>query len=456
MKQFDYIDSKRGIYDIKQFFVVSIIFFVALALYYTLTSYKEHIPLYLEQIRLMASAYYVLMILVCFYRMRVSRLLILNAVMMFVLLLLVKLTYERAGANTFNGAVDAQKYLNETLAFAHLSYGDFVEQIYNNRFDIHDLGNFTLNYIVYQIYPDKEFVIYGVAFFNIIFLYISSVYLFKLAQLFRFNDIISKLITILYAASPYALITISNGLKEVFFVMVIILAMYYICKAQREHPLKNILIAAPFIYGTNLFRGAIFYMVVLSAIVALTSKRENKKMYLLLMCIGAIVGGYFLPLFLETFLDRSQELSEQIINFRFRNRITSFSTSVFPYVAAFFGPYSNFDRLGTSGLTFVTSITMFIKAILSLWFVVGIFRIIKHYKEEYYPMLVYILASIAMLIQSGVSLDMRFHFTYLPFFFIVAFSGNIKHKYINYLYILIIVVICVLYCTRPVYSGTSA
>lgn len=449
------IDTALGIKTIREYLIVSIIFYIVLALYYTCTGYKEPIPLYLEQARIIVTAYYILAILLCFYRISPRNLLIFNAIMALVCVLNVKMVYEVSHTNIFGGAVDANKYFNETIKFAHLSYSEFQERLFSNGFDIHDMGNFTLQYIMYNIYPNQRFLVYGVVVVNVIFLYISSVFLFKLCRMFNFNMIISKLSTMLYAASPFAMLTIADGLKEVFFNLFIILAMYFLCKAYRGHAFKNLLFAIPFIYGVNLFRGAVFYMFILVALVSLTANYKHKKSYLLFMFISAIVGFYFLPMILDTVMGRSQELSEQIVTFRFRGRINDFMSSMLPPIAGIFGPFPNLDRLGTSGLVFVSSLSMFVKSILSLWFVIGIYKIVTQYKAEYYGMLVYVLSTLLMLMQSGVTLDLRFHFTYLPFFFPICFLGVQKQNYINYGYVLIVITFIVLYASRAVFSGTS-
>lgn len=449
------IDTPLGIKKIRQYLIFSIVIYIIIALYYTCTDYKEPIPLYLEQARIIVTAYYILAILLCFYRISARNLLIFNAIMALVCVINVKMVYEVAHVNIFGGAVDANKYFNETINFAHLSFSEFQERLYNNGFDIHDMGNFSLHYIVYNIYPDQRFLVYGVAVVNVIFLYVSSVFLFKLCRMFDFNLIISKLCTILYAASPYAMLTIANGLKEVYFNLFVIMAMYFLCKAYRGHAFKNLLFAIPFIYGVNLFRGAVFYMFVLVAFVSLTANYKHKKSYLLFIFISAIVGFYFLPMILDTFMGRSQELADQIVTFRFRGRIDGFMSSMLPSIAGFFGPFPNLDRLGTSGLVFVASLAMFVKSILSLWFVIGVYKIVTHYKAEYYGMLVYVLSTILMLMQSGVTLDMRFHFTYLPFFFPICFIGFNKQAYINYGYLMIIITFIILYASRSVFSGTA-
>ena len=117
-------------------------------------------------------------------------------------------------------------------------------------------------------------------------------------------------------------------------------------------------------------------------------------------------------------------------------------------MAAVLGPFPVFDRSAIYSIEF--SQAVFVKDVLGLSFFLGIYDKIKRLDIVYLPLLIYILFNIVMMIMAGVTLDLRYHMTYLPFFFLIAVP-YLKKKYIwDWGFIAFVLIIIYFYGTRKV------
>jgi len=87
-------------------------------------------------------------------------------------------------------------------------------------------------------------------------------------------------------------------------------------------------------------------------------------------------------------------------------------------IAAIFGPFPNFTRMVQYGI--YHSSGLLLKCILNLFAFTGVVFAIKRFDYRYYPLVLYLLMGIFMLLGSGTSLDMRYHVTFLPALIILA------------------------------------
>lgn len=125
-----------------------------------------------------------------------------------------------------------------------------------------------------------------------------------------------------------------------------------------------------------------------------------------------------------------------------------FQASLYPILSGFFGPFPNMNRMFPFG--FVFSFGLLIKDFISPLFISNIISIIRIKNIIYYPLLCFCAANILMMIISGVSLDMRYHITYIPFFFIIALApfNMIFEKYKLWIIWTVLLLIVVVYNYR--------
>ena len=121
---------------------------------------------------------------------------------------------------------------------------------------------------------------------------------------------------------------------------------------------------------------------------------------------------------------------------------------VLPLMSAIIGPFPNFDRQGS--YSFMHSMAIYMKTVCGWFFVYGIYKISAGLRKEYYPLLVYVLCSILMTVTAGVSLDIRFHATFLPFVFLIVVNFIKRKPKLDFLYLAVVIVLIMIYSTRKV------
>ena len=193
-------------------------------------------------------------------------------------------------------------------------------------------------------------------------------------------------------------------------------------------------------------------MLMVTLIVALTANMISKKMFLAIIFVGFGLVYVLLPYFIDNFMDTTIEdvtrVAEHRINIRGYNK--SFFSQLTPLISSIFGPFPNFDRTGA--YAFVHSLTPFMKCFFGFAFLSGLYTVIKKTLSEYYALLTYVFMSVYMTVLAGVSLDIRYHITYFPFFLILSFNFFRKHKWFDIAYILVAILMIYMYSTRNMFG----
>lgn len=117
-----------------------------------------------------------------------------------------------------------------------------------------------------------------------------------------------------------------------------------------------------------------------------------------------------------------------------------------PVLAAVLGPFPIFDRAAIYSIEF--SQAVFVKDVLGLSFYLGVYDKINRLDINFLPLIIYIVLNLFMMIFAGVTLDIRYHMTYLPFFFLIAIPYLKKKTLWDWGFIAMILVIIYFYGTR--------
>lgn len=438
---------------IKKMTIYALGLYFILMVFYYFSGYKEDVPFYMEACRFVLYIYAVFMLMSAFLTVSTKSLLLVNAFLYLLIVIFIKYTYSHEMLDYFANAVDSYSYLNYATMYGDTNAVVFIGKLTDIGYFRDDLGYFFFLWTINKIYPDINFVIYCAIFLNVIALYISSVFLYKLQMLLTGSDFLSRFTSLFYSCSAFLVITTANGLKEVIFLTFIIISVYYIYKLKNKFSFRSLLIFFFSSFFCLFFRTAVFYMLMVTLIVAFTANMISKKMFLVIILVGFGLVYVLLPYVIDNFMDTTIEdvtrVAEHRINIRGYNK--SIVSQITPIISAIFGPYPNFDRTGA--YAFVHSLTPFMKCFFGFAFLSGLYTVIKETKSEYYPLLTYVFMSVYMTVLAGVSLDIRYHFTYFPFFLILSFNFFRKHKWFDLAYICIAIIMMYMYSTRNMFDS---
>ena len=432
----------------RQFFFFVLCVTLLLSYTNTLIGYKKEVEPNMEIIRFICIVEYFLLIFVSLTQIKIRQLLLLHIGVFIILILWIKLIYNSYELDVFGYSKDSYKYLSNVVKYSEGSYGSFIKSLLSQRFFLDDIGYFTITFLFYRIYPDVIFVEYAMIGLNLILLYFSCLMLYRLQFILTGSKVMSNLTAILWGASPFLLLTISDGMKEVVFTSIIIFAVYNIYKYRITKDVKFILTALLFVVLTLFFRTAVFYMLLIFVIVVLTINNRNKKTYFVLMIAGTIFVFLIADFVFEHVMGVSLEFILRVSENRFNKASEGNAAyaSYLPILAAIFGPFPVLDRPALFSIEY--SPAVFIRDALGFSCFACIYSRIKALDIRFLPLIIYIFMSILMLVLAGVTLDMRYHITYVPFFFLMAVP-YIKNRGIwDIGYLLLMIVIIYFYGTR--------
>lgn len=438
-------NAKNFIYN--RIIVLSCIFII-LALFYGVNGYKEPIPTYMIGMRFVLAVF-------CFFsvvigiKSRIDFLLQLKfyAVGTLLLVFLLRFFFVNNGEDIFGPSHDSYAYLAYGSSFSNLSYSSFLDKLLSLGFNRDDFGFSSIVYWAAQFVDSKYSIATILVFVNVLVLYYSALYLYKLGVMLGMNQVISKIASITWITFPFLVVTIACGLKEVIFCSIIIFAMYHINAYKVKTSVVNLLFALSFIIFAFFFRTAIGFMLILSLLICLVITQNNKKKIMFLGILAILLMNVLLS-FVIGLMGTSSDSVMATADARMSEKESSAGVSmVLPFVASLFGPFPNMNRTDSYG--FMHSYGLFLKCGLSFFFLCGVWRKLKEIDIRWIPIIVFIFCNILMLIVSGTTLDMRYHITYISFFFLLTFNAMQVYEYKFYsFYMIFILLLIYIYNTR--------
>jgi hypothetical protein len=121
-------------------------------------------------------------------------------------------------------------------------------------------------------------------------------------------------------------------------------------------------------------------------------------------------------------------------------------------IAGFFGPFPNFNRI--NDFEIMETGGVFLKVIISLLLWMGVLMIVKRFNYKYYPIVVYVVVNLLVVLLYGKTLDMRYQLVCLPLMLpVIAYAfqdagKKIARGLVYYAYILFAVGIILAYNHR--------
>lgn len=325
------------------------------------------------------------------------------------------------------GADDALSYRSFGEDYGTRDFISFAAALYLLN-DIDDFGYPTIVWLCYK--ASYEYGSWLVIVLNAIVIALGSGRLYQIALRFLPHNY-SKLVMVLWGFSVFATTTACEGLKENFMVFVIINYFYYLLQFQDKASIKNTVLTVLFILLTFCFRLATGYSVILCFLVTSILKLKfvrNKIKMLSLIGVGAAV--VFLPTVLvllagqrgmdpDVFATQSAEKSEAG---------GGFVVYVMNIISSLIGPFPCFVSKDPEKLNYITRYSLLptIKMVISFFFYYSLFEIYKKKITTMFPMAIFVLINILMLIIAFFGLHVRFQWPHMPFFFIMSIWGYIK------------------------------
>lgn len=415
--------------------------YILMTILFKMVGYKEYIPTYMEFVRTIFIGYSFVVVFYDSTRIKMRTLLAMHCIVVFGISVIIRFAYNINGLEIFGPSYDSYAYLHLAERFSIYDWRSYVDVLTRLGYNQDDLGYFSLTYFFARIYNSEAFIAYGLLVVNAILLYFSSYYLYRLAKLLNLEERIARLVSLIWCTFPFLTMTMASGLKEVVFCSLIVLAVYNMYRYKEQKRMKNLIGVVIFAVSCLFFRTAIFYLLVFTFILVLWANERNGKKLLILGLVVCAAMSFILP-YLLNMMGATMEAVTATADARMNSRgASSTITGVLPYVASILGPFPNMNRTDSYG--FMHGYAIFLKCCMSGFFVVGVFRVIKRVDVKWFPLLLFIIGNLLMLIVSGVTLDMRYHITYIPFFFLLACSncyGKVSSFFSVYLLCLLFVI----------------
>ena len=435
--------------NIKYIMYTYIVIFIMMYIYYAIAGYREYVPGYMLFLQSMYFVSYTCSLLIFSkYRASLKSIALHTFIYSLVTGFLVRTISWEFMNEPFLGGVDSYTYdwLAKKGVLHNYSYKQFLSFVNLSDFEsIDDAGMPSIVFWTYKLFGSGLFGQNILIVFNAIVISVSAIVLERILIYFDIHQPVRNFCVIAYTCFPFLSFTAAVGLKENFFVLIILCAFYNISKYADTKHTVYLLGGIVSIFGCLFFRIAIFAMIIISLIVSLLSKESNKNSMLYMIIIGTAIGLISLNIVINYLYGRELEAIIAINEFRTADAsdsIGSNGTWIVQILSLVFGPFANFSRIA-GGSAIVYSSGVLLKGVLCFPIICGIFDCIKKRLWQYYTLLSYFFMSAIMFVIVGVALDMRYQITMFPL--LIPFGAKfIECNKLNRLYLVYIIILIIL------------
>ncbi len=389
--------------------------FIFLFLYYSLEGYKENIPSFMIGIHVyFAIAYFTCIMLSLFTKNSVILYLVIFLYSLFSSILVRSCSWIYLNEPFFH-AVDSYTY--DSLATMSLCSGDsyinYLLLLFLSGLNVDDVGMTSIVYFIYKLFGVGDNGQTALLLLNSLILLLSSIKINKIMMLYSIQHMTRFFCLMVFGCFPFLSVIAAVGLKENFFVFLIVSAFYYMLHYKYTGSRNDLLLFFLFCFFALLFRKAIFAILLIVLFLFLIAENCNKKKLLYMILLGSVVGVLLLNVILIAIFDKPLEQILATSGARSEsvsmNETLKWTTQV---IAVLFGPFPSMNRTIQYGL--IHSSGLLLKMFLNFFMIASLIDIIRTYDYMKYPLLVYFLTSAMMFILSFVALDMRYQITLFP------------------------------------------
>lgn len=293
-----------------------------------------------------------------------------------------------------------------------------------------DWGFPSLVWFLYHVFGDCGS--YALLFLNAFVIAFGARRLYYLSCNFLNNEY-ALMVALLWGIMPFSVTTAASGLKENFFLFVIISFFYYLYRYKSEKKLFLLAIVLLYIAGIFLFR----FATGCAAIICLLSIffincnfiRNNLKTILLLFVIICVT---LLPLFAEKIAEAKGDSIENISEGASRRTEEAGGIVAFCInsISALIGPIPTFISKDSGKLTYITrySFSPYVKIFISFFFYYALWHMYKRKQLCCLPMIIFIAINILMITFAFFALHVRYHWPHMPLFLIISAIGIYEYQ----------------------------
>lgn len=346
-------------------------------------------------------------------------------------------------------AMDENTYHYFSTQVQGLSFSDSLEY-FSRYFYFDDYGALFYVSTLYRIIEHPLFV----NLINIILAAFSSIYLFRIAQKLMLKKYAFIAALSLYTTA-FMICFASTVLKETAFVFIVILTVYHTLNFLKDKRKKSLVWGILFGSLILFFRPAVLAMLIASFGISVLLDRQSN------IIRNAIVATVFFGLFIyllpqlnrmtETFTSFDKSVSIRRNEFKKKN--TSEQTAIYASIlSSVIGPLPNLIAREEKEANSTYASGLLFKTLISIPFWWGVILVFRKRLSNYYPLVIMSLMGLGSLVYIMEAYELRYHLTYLPFFFVIAFAylsyqdvSAIKRNNVilNWGYLVVIVILLV-------------
>ena len=317
----------------------------------------------------------------------------------------------------FLGGVDSITYdhYGNLITQKTLSLSSYFNKIREDGFGIDDLGMPAILYPVYGLFGPGKLSQNFLILLNAFAITGCAWRMDGILKYFQIQRKVRKFSLAVFAFLPFLSLTAGVGLKENFFLYIIMSGFYYMFRYKVTKDKKYFIYAFLLSLCTFFFRLATCAMMILSFFICLISNDKNGKYIMKLLGFGSLIGFFLLSFILLTLFGRNLEAFIAIAEYRtgqVSEGVGSIGQWIIGFLAIFFGPFANFSQL--SEYAIVHSSGVLLKSVLGFPIIMGIIYYTKNFSYKFFPLLVYFILNSLMVVLVGVSLDMRYQIPFYP------------------------------------------
>jgi hypothetical protein len=324
--------------------------------------------------------------------------------------------------------IDAIYYLDLAKYSVNHTLKQLLVYIRWKNTEISDYGFPVIRFFIFKLAGSVDIGILFMCIVNTISMTIGSYFLYKLA-LFFLDFTSAKIVGLLWGLNSCSIWINTSGLKESIFTTLIIISMLQLYRFfYQKKTLLNIILLLIFVLTTLFFRIWITYFFIILILL--------KPLYTGKLRILAPLAVIFLTIItaFATYLLTTQDLFLTHLLLKQENRSDkSLMNLLINLLTGFIGPLPNFlnPPVTTSKSVLFHSVYSAFKVFFSLFAIFGGWYILKNKIIKLYPLFFYVFFNILLVIGTVRSLEYRFSYTMIPFYFILIVYGfnHFKFKY---------------------------
>lgn len=307
---------------------------------------------------------------------------------------------------------DSFFYASKGLQVANSQF-DFFTALTTSVDDQSDWGGLIFTAFGY-ILGGEEYGPFILVLLKILLYSWACILLYKLFDTIYENKEWLKIILGLVAFNSYVPYFATAGLKELVFVFVMVLAVYYLYKILQVPTLINFLLFAIFTITTFFFR-AMFPIFFVFAFMACKYFAFLLKPKIIMI---AVAFGFVLVLFFSVLLQEYLPMAAGGIKDRLSMEKTNQMFKYLNVINAFVSPYPAVNSTNQ-----VVNLTTFQYGVMNssfaIWGILGLYHCIKEKLSDLFPAMIILLMNSFMLIIYGFAMNARY--TYVTIFCLYAF-----------------------------------